>query len=118
MVRVRLEETDKPFCTFLIRATDGAARCGLGAGRPATCRSFPAQLVDHQIGFETAGCTCDWSRITPDAADEQLLRGEEQARGRYASFVATWNDYVANRNQTAELTYPDFCRFLLDTYST
>jgi Fe-S-cluster containining protein len=117
LVRLQLEEGSKPFCTFLIRASDGAARCGLGAGRPATCRSFPAQLVDGAIQFATEGCTCDWSHVTPDAGDQQLLRAEEQARERYTHFVATWNEYVANLNRPAELAYPDFCRFLLDTYS-
>ena len=117
LVRVRLEEGDKPFCTFLVGTSHGAARCGLGAGRPATCRSFPSQLVDNQIQFETSGCTCDWSHVAPAAADEQLLRAEERDRERYSGVVATWNDYVAGLSLSAELTYQDFCRYLLDTYS-
>jgi len=117
LVRVRLSENDKPFCTFLIRAPDRAARCGLGEGRPATCRSFPAQLVDNKIEFETSGCTCDWSSVAPDEDDVELLRGEERARDRYADVVATWNGYVAKLTETGALTHQDFCRYLMDAYS-
>jgi len=117
LVRLRFEEHEKPICTFLVRAPDGAARCGLGEGRPATCRSFPAQLVDNRIQFETSGCTCDWSQVPPSAADAELLRAEERTRGSYTSVVATWNEYVASVAAAAEFTYQDFCRYLLDAYS-
>ena len=117
LVRLRLHEEDKPFCTFLVRTPDGAARCGLGEGRPATCRTFPAQLVDGEIQFETSGCTCDWSNAAGDPGDQDALRAQERARERYATVVASWNDYVAHMIEPGTITYEDFCRYLLDTYS-
>ncbi|MHB8146766.1 MAG: YkgJ family cysteine cluster protein [Vulcanimicrobiaceae bacterium] len=117
LVRIRVSAENEPFCTFLVRVPDGTARCGLGAGRPATCRTFPAQLIDGGIQFETSGCTCDWSGAVGDSQDTALLRAEEQARRRYAAVVTAWNDYVARLAEPAGITYPDFCRYLLDTYS-
>lgn len=104
-------------CTFLVRAADGAARCGLGPGRPASCRSFPAQLIDGRIAFETSGCTCDWSQVSPAQTDADLLRAEEQARKTYTEIIASWNDYVGRMADGAKVTHQDFCRYLMDAYS-
>jgi Fe-S-cluster containining protein len=118
LVRTRLQPDTQPFCTFLTRAMDGAARCGLGEGRPAPCRSFPANEIDGEIRFENSGCTCDWSGVTPDQnADRALLSAEETARNRYAEVIGAWNDYVGRFAEPIELTHRDFCRYLLDAYS-
>lgn len=117
LVRTRLAPEDAPYCTFLVRASDGAARCGLGVGRPAPCRSFPAQMVDESIVFESSGCTCDWSHVRPDDADIELLRAEESARNVYASVIATWDDYVSRLAPETTLTHRDFCRYLMDAYT-
>jgi Fe-S-cluster containining protein len=118
LVRTRLQPDTRPFCTFLVRATDGAARCGLGEGRPAPCRSFPANEIDGAIRFENAGCTCDWSGVTADeSADRALLSAEGQAREKYGQIVAAWNDYVGRFADPFELTHRDFCRYLMDAYN-
>jgi hypothetical protein len=118
LVRTRVAPEDPPFCTFIVRATDGAARCGLGDGRPAPCRSFPAQMVDGAVRFENSGCTCDWSNATIDeAADAELLRAEQVSRETYARVVAAWNGYVLQLAETVELTHRDFCRYLMDAYA-
>jgi hypothetical protein len=116
--RTRIAEGQQPFCTFLVRAVDGAARCGLGPGRPAPCRSFPVQLVDGALASEMSGCTCDWSQVAlDDPADVEALRAEERARNAYGAIIAAWNDYVATVSETVHLTHQDFCRYLLDAYS-
>jgi Fe-S-cluster containining protein len=118
LVRTRIAPEDAPFCTFLVRATDGAARCGLGDGRPAPCRSFPAQLVDGAVRFENSGCTCDWSGVTAgDEADADLLRAERSSRETYAHVVEAWNGYVAQQSEAIQLTHRDFCRYLMDAYA-
>ena len=117
LVRVRPDEKQTPYCTFLVRAPGGAARCGLGEGRPVTCQTFPAQVVDGEIQFETSGCTCDWSNAAGDPGDQDALRAQEQEREHYATIVASWNEYVAQLAGSAKITYEDFCRYLLDTYS-
>ncbi|HET9392480.1 MAG TPA: hypothetical protein VFO29_02985 [Candidatus Rubrimentiphilum sp.] len=118
LVRLRLREEDSPFCTFLVRTPGGAGRCGLGEGRPATCCTFPAQLVDDEIQFETSGCTCDWSGVAGEPGDRDALRLQEEARQRYVAVVESWNEYVAQTTQPGTITYEDFCRYLLDTYSS
>jgi Fe-S-cluster containining protein len=118
LVRTQLETGTRPFCTFLVRATGGAARCGLGEGRPAPCRTFPSTLVDGAIRFDHAGCTCDWSAVVADEdADRELIFAEERAREKYARIVGAWNDYVGGFAATVELTHRDFCRYLMDAYS-
>jgi len=117
LVRTTFAPEEQPGCTFLVRASDAAARCGLGAGRPAPCRSFPSQLVDEALGFETSGCSCDWSDVEPGAADIELLRAEGAARTVYASVVATWNDYVRTLAPDPALALRDFCRYLMDAYA-
>jgi hypothetical protein len=117
LARTRISGDAEPSCEFLVRLPDGAARCGLGEGRPYPCRTFPSEMVDGEIRFVTEGCVCDWSGVAIDAAhDAELLRSEVRARERYAGLVAQWNGYVATLERTSGLTHRDFCRFLLDEY--
>jgi Fe-S-cluster containining protein len=117
LVRTRLSDDVDPSCEFLMRVGDGAARCGLGDGRPQPCRSFPAQLVDGEISLAPAECSCDWSQVTIDqVADTELLRAERGARERYDEVVRDWNDYVATLDAQTTLTHRDFCRYLMDAY--
>jgi Fe-S-cluster containining protein len=90
-------------CIFLVRLSEGTARCGLGESRPRPCHTLP-----------TTGCTCGaWS---PGDVDSASLAAESRSRSEYASFVTAWNAYVGAAG--AELfAYPDFCRFLLERYA-
>jgi Fe-S-cluster containining protein len=117
LVRTQFPGEAQPECEFLVHAADGAARCGLGEGRPMPCRSFPAQLVDGEVRYALEGCTCDWSDVAIEAdRDTALLRAEVHARERYAVVVAQWNAYVDTLERTVDVTHRDFCRFLMDAY--
>jgi Fe-S-cluster containining protein len=105
-------------CIFLLRLSEGTARCGLGESRPTPCRTFPTELHEGTLRVSSAGCTCrTWSLddIDPDA-DRALLLADSRARAEYAGFVHNWNAYVA-AVETEGFSYPDFCRFLLDQYA-
>lgn len=106
-------------CIFLLRLSDGTARCGLGEARPTPCRSFPVELHDGGLRVSAAGCTCrTWSLDDVDAkAERALLVADSQARTAYAGVVHDWNAYVAATAGDDRFTYPDFCRFLLDRYA-
>jgi Fe-S-cluster containining protein len=84
-------------CIFLLRLSEGTARCGLGESRPAPCRAYPAE-----------GCTCS-ARSTENAVPET-------GRDEYARIVRTWNAYV-NGAGIKRFSFTDFCRFLLDQYA-
>lgn len=86
-------------CIFLLRLSDGTARCGLGEGRPAPCHTLPA-----------GGCT---SRELP--AHDAFIE-ESRSRDEYAAFVRTWNAYVDGAG-IERFVFADFCRFLLDRYA-
>jgi Fe-S-cluster containining protein len=109
---------DRERCIFLLRLSDGTARCGLGESRPTPCRTFPVELHEGALRVSAAGCTCrTWTLedIDPEA-DRALLQAESRARAEYAGFVGNWNAYVAAAG-TERFDYPDFCRFLLDQYA-
>jgi len=109
--------TDRERCIFLLRLSDGTARCGLGDSRPTPCRTFPVELHDGAVRVSAEGCTCrTWSLEDIDAeADRALLQDDACARDVYAGFVGNWNAYVA-ATEIESFSYPDFCRFLLDQY--
>jgi Fe-S-cluster containining protein len=105
-------------CIFLLRLSEGTARCGLGESRPAPCRTFPVELHEGALRVSAEGCTCRaWSLddVDPEAERASLL-AESRARDEYAGFVRNWNAYVAAAG-TERFAYPDFCRFLLDQYA-
>jgi hypothetical protein len=95
----------KPTCTFLVRLTGDAARCGLGADRPRPCRLVSAQL-----------CSCG----RPDETDETFELSERaelaEARTAYRAHVQRWNAFVES-DESVSFTHRDFCRFLLDAYN-
>ena len=105
-------------CTFLLALADGAARCGLGEGRPMTCRIFPAVSRENAIALEPIGCTCDWSGVRADADDD--ARGIARLateRARYATVIARWNAYVRATEPETPYTLRDLGRYLLDAYA-
>jgi Fe-S-cluster containining protein len=106
-------------CIFLLRLSDGTARCGLGESRPAPCRSFPSELHEGELRVSAAGCTCrDWSLDDIDVeSDRALLLAESHARAEYAGLVRNWNAHVAAATVSEPFAYQDFCRFLLDQYA-
>jgi len=115
------EEGAPERCIFLLRLSDGTARCGLGEARPAPCRSFPVELHEGALRVSADGCTCHrWSLDDVDPeADRALLLAESGARTVYARLVANWNAHVAGAAGPEETyDYADFCRFLLDQYAT
>ena len=96
----------EPHCTFLLRFANGAARCGLGQTRPASCRVFPL------AGGEEA-CTCAIaSAPRDDPADLAALVALGADRDAYARIVAAWNAFVASGD--ASFVLRDYCRFVLD----
>jgi hypothetical protein len=105
-------------CIFLLRLSEGTARCGLGASRPMPCLTFPVELHEDTLRISADGCTCrTWSLADVDAeSDRALLLAESRSRDEYAGFVRNWNAYV-DAAGTESFTYPDFCRFLLDQYA-
>ena len=97
---------EAPHCTFLLRFANGAARCGLGETRPASCRVFPL------AGGEEA-CTCAIaSAPRDDPADLAALVALGADRDAYARIVAAWNAFVASGD--ASFVLRDYCRFVLD----
>lgn len=108
--RLALRRTSSPgeaaHCTFLLRFATGAARCGLGETRPASCRVFPL------AGGEDA-CTCAIARAPrDDPGDLAALAALGADRDAYARIVTMWNAFVV-RSDTA-FVLRDYCRFVLD----
>jgi Fe-S-cluster containining protein len=105
-------------CIFLLRLSEGTARCGLGESRPMPCRTFPVEMHEDTLRISAEGCTCrTWSLNDVDPeADRALLLAESRSRTGYAGFVRSWNAYVGAAG-TELFTYQDFCRFLLDQYA-
>jgi hypothetical protein len=65
------------------------------------------------------GCTCrTWSLSDVDIEHETGLISEEiRAREMYYKVVANWNEYVRRTTSEEVVSYPDFCRYLLDIYT-
>lgn len=105
-------------CIFLLRLSEGTARCGLGASRPAPCRTFSVELHSGALRISAEGCTCEaWpSKVIDPEADRALLLAGSRSRDQYVGFVRTWNAYVTTA-EPERFTFPDFCRFLLDQYA-
>jgi hypothetical protein len=105
-------------CTFLIRAADDAARCGLGDLRPGPCKSFPSSLVDGEVRLAHGVCSCrEWSLADVDQRiEKELLLQELRDRRAYADVVASWNAFVAS-DECEQFEYADFCRYMLDAYA-
>ena len=93
-------------CTFLLRLESGAARCGLGETRPASCRVFPLAGGDE-------ACTCAIATAPrEDPSDRAALVALGADRDAYARIVATWNTFVVKSD--AAFVLRDYCRFVLD----
>jgi hypothetical protein len=114
------EQEPRRRCIFLLRVSDGSARCGLGDARPIPCHAFPSELHDDTLRVSAAGCTCQaWSLDDVDAgADRALLVLERDAGRNYALLVAGWNAFVASRPLDEPYSYADFCRFIMAQYAT
>src|SRR5215203_5179051 len=103
-------------CVFLMRLTDGTARCGLGELRPSPCHSFPSLLIDSVLCLmNDGGCTCrKWSLSEMDIGEETaVVMAEKHAREVYYEVVANWNEYVRQATRDESFSYRDFCRYLL-----
>lgn len=111
------DDAERERCIFLLRLSDGTARCGLGESRPTPCRTFPVELHEGSLRVFADGCTCrSWSLEDVDAeAERALLQDDARARDVYAGLVRNWNAYV-EATEIEGLSYPDYCRFLLDQY--
>jgi hypothetical protein len=114
------EQGSRERCIFLLRLSDGSARCSLGDARPMPCHTFSTELHDATVRVSAAGCTCHaWSLDDVDVdAERALLLVECEAGRNYALLVAGWNAYVAARPLAEPYTYADFCRFILTQYAT
>jgi Fe-S-cluster containining protein len=108
-------------CVFLMHFPDGTARCGLGNLRPSPCHSFPSRLIDKVLYLvNDGGCTCrKWLLSEVDIEEETaVVMAEKHAREAYYKVVANWNEYVRRATGDEGFSYPDFCRYLLDIYTT
>jgi Fe-S-cluster containining protein len=115
-----MARTGSPACVFLIYPHRGVARCALGDGRPLPCRSFPAVMTDGLVHpLNDGGCACrTWTLADLDVeGDAALLLEAARHREVYANVVANWNAYVAQVAEDQVLSYQDFCRYVLDTYT-
>ena len=116
LLRTFTKKSPDPACTFLFRLRDGTARCGLGEGRPAPCKTFPLVVRGGAVSLEPAGCTCAWDDVELGEGDGNLLIDEHAARRRYREVVAAWNRYVADLEPPLRVKLHDFGRYLLETY--
>jgi hypothetical protein len=106
-------------CIFLLRTRQGHHRCGLGALRPAACRSFPSELVDGVLCVRNdAGCRCrTWSLADVDLAEETARVEARQAEAlEYHQVVARWNALVGTAGPTTRTDFVAYCDFLLRAY--
>jgi Fe-S-cluster containining protein len=121
-VALAKQTTEEPFppCVFLMKLSHDAARCGLGELRPRPCHSFPSMLADGLLYLmNDGGCSCrTWSLADVDVDHEtELLAEEQRERIIYQKVIASWNEYVSGTGDV-NLSYRDFCRYLLDIYTS
>jgi Fe-S-cluster containining protein len=101
-------------CIFLVQP-NGAARCGLGAGRPLPCRHFPAVLAGDVVSVPAdMSCSCHtWSLADLDIARERETLQQAEAEGRqHRDLVARWNALIAAGAPSMRRTLEDFCTFV------
>ncbi len=100
-------------CVFLLGTEGGHHRCGVGDGRPLTCRAFPSVEAGGVVLPDDGGlCDCGgWSPADLDPAEERAVLEElGAARLAYAARVAEWNAGVARRGTRASVA--DFLAWL------
>ena len=108
-----------PPCIFLLKTRNGYHRCGLGALRPGVCKSFPSELVSGVLCVQNnRGCTCRrWALADVEIEEETaLVRAQQRDYAEYAQVVASWNALIAGAPPDAEITFFDYCEYLMEAY--
>ena len=91
----------------------------LGALRPGVCKSFPSELVSGVLCVQNnRGCTCRrWALADVEIEEETaLVRAQQRDYAEYAQVVASWNALIAGAPPDAEITFFDYCEYLMEAY--
>jgi hypothetical protein len=107
---------DSP-CIFLLRLPGGHDRCGIYESRPVSCRAYPMELEQQQVGLKPDRlCPSDaWPLDEPsNPAWRQSLQAAHMALDVYHVVVERWNAHVRSVGGGVELD--DYYAYVLRSY--